>query len=147
MDETHLDLRPAKILYPIPAGSNQPLRESPNIMIVRAGVAIDVLEGWAAAYQVKHSYKARCGVVVPKAQIGAIRGGNPNTLSSTPQICSIYVGAFIVPGQDPLAVKAEVEGVLRAAGVLPSEIEIYCFRRGYEAPASERSRRRAPSAP
>ena len=107
-------------------------------MIVRAGVAIAVLENWAAKYQVEHSYKARSGLVVPKAQIGAIRGGNPDTMSSTPQICSIYVGAFIVPGQDPLAVKAEVEAALRAAGVLPSEIEIYCFRRGYEAQGSER---------
>jgi acetylornithine deacetylase/succinyl-diaminopimelate desuccinylase-like protein len=113
------------------------LTESPN-MIVRAGVAIAVLENWAAKYQVEHSYKARSGLVVPKAQIGAIRGGNPDTMSSTPQICSIYVGAFIVPGQDPLAVKAEVEAALRAAGVLPSEIEIYCFRRGYEAQGSER---------
>lgn len=113
------------------------MRESPS-MIVRAGVAIEVLERWAAEYQVKHSYKARCGMVVPKAQIGAIRGGNPDTMSSTPQICSIYVGAFTVPGQDPLAVKTEVEAALRTAGIPPSEIEIYCFRRGYEAQASER---------
>ncbi|MGH7817812.1 MAG: hypothetical protein ACREOR_10525, partial [Candidatus Binatia bacterium] len=112
------------------------MSDSPS-MIVRAGVAIEALERWATEYQTKHSYKARCGVVIPKAQIGAIRGGNPNSMSSTPQICSVYLGAFITPGQNPLEVKTEVEVVLRAARVPPTEIDIYCYRRGYEATGTE----------
>ena len=113
------------------------MRESPN-MIVRAGVAIEALERWASEYEEKHSYKTQGATVVPKAQIGAIRAGNPNSVSGTPQICSLYLGAFTVPNQDPLKLKDEVQKALNDAGVPPSELEIYYFRRGYEAKNCEK---------
>ena len=114
------------------------MRESPN-MIVRAGVAIEALERWASEYEEKCSYKTQQGaMVIPKAQIGAIRAGNPNGISSTPQICSLYLGAFTVPNQDPLRLKDDVEKALKDAGVPASEIEMYYFRRGYEAKNCEK---------
>ena len=113
------------------------MRESPN-MIVRASVAIEALERWASEYEEKHSYKIQGATVVPKAQIGAIRAGNPNSVSGTPQICSLYLGAFTVPNQDPLKLKDEVQKALNDAGVPPSELEIYYFRRGYEAKNCEK---------
>ena len=59
-----------------------PMRESPN-MIVRAAVAIETLERWAKEYEEKYSYKTQGALVTPKAQIGAIRAGNPNSVSGT----------------------------------------------------------------
>ena len=106
--------------------------ESPN-MIVRAAVGIKALEDWAVAYQARYSYQSPCGPVIPKAQIGAIRSGDSVALSSTPQICSLYVGAFIVPGQDPLVLKREIEEALAAANVPASDVELYLFHPGYEA--------------
>lgn len=110
---------------------------SPN-MIVRAGVAIAALEDWAAGYQEKYTKKFAGGVVIPKAQIGAIRGGHSTALMATPQICSLYLGAFIVPGQDPLSLRVEIEQALAAAGVPASEVDLYLFRCGYEAKNAER---------
>jgi acetylornithine deacetylase/succinyl-diaminopimelate desuccinylase-like protein len=110
---------------------------SPN-MIVRAAVGIGALEGWAAAYQKKYTQNLAGGVVIPKAQIGAIRGGHSTALMATPQICSVYLGAFIVPGQDPLSLRVEIEQALVAAGVPASEVELYLFRPGYEAKNAER---------
>ena len=111
--------------------------ESPN-MIVRATVAVEALEGWAMAYQKRYAHERSSGLVVPKAQIGAIRGGHSTALTSTPQICSIYLGAFIVPGQDPLSLRREIEETLIAAGVPASEVDLRLFRPGYEAKNADR---------
>jgi acetylornithine deacetylase/succinyl-diaminopimelate desuccinylase-like protein len=114
-------------------------RESPS-MIVRAAVAVEALERWAAEYEERYAYDSPSGRVVPKAQVGAIRGGNPNSIGSTPAICRLYLGAFTVPGQDPLALKDEIAGVLREAGVPPAEIELYLCRQGHEARNADRLR-------
>ncbi|MGH8100243.1 MAG: hypothetical protein ACREIW_03030, partial [Chthoniobacterales bacterium] len=113
------------------------LAGSPN-MIVRASLAIQALESWAAEYQKNHTYRSLSGVIVPKAQIAAIRGGNPNEAKVTPQICSLYIGSFTVPGQDPLALRDEIARTLEREGVPASEIELYFFRRGYEAKNADR---------
>ena len=113
------------------------MTESPN-MIVRAAVAVAALEDWAVTYQKKYTRKLGGGVVIPKAQIAAIRSGDSTALMATPQICSLYLGAFTVPGHDPLALRVEIEQALAAAGVPASEVELYLFRRGYEAKNAER---------
>ncbi len=113
------------------------MQESPN-MIVRVAVAVEALERWAAEYQKRYSYQSSGGPVIPKAQIGAIRGGDSTGIGGTPEICSLYLGVFTVPNQDPLDLKNEIEDTLRAAGVPPTDIELYHFRRGYEAKNLER---------
>jgi acetylornithine deacetylase/succinyl-diaminopimelate desuccinylase-like protein len=113
------------------------LTASPN-MIVRAAVGVTVLEDWAAAYQKKYTREFSGGVVVPKAQIGAVRGGHSTALMATPQVCSLYLGAFILPGQDPLALRVEIEQALATANVPASEVQLYLFRRGYEAKNAQR---------
>jgi len=113
------------------------MQESPN-MIVRVAVAVEALERWAAEYQKRYSYQSSGGPVIPKAQIGAIRGGDSTGIGGTPEICSLYLGVFTVPNQDPLDLKNEIEDILRAAGVPPTDIELYHFRRGYEAKNLER---------
>ena len=111
--------------------------ESPN-MIVRAALGIDALERWAVKYQKKYTKQYSGGLVVPKAQVGAIRGGHPTALHATPQICSVYVGAFIPPGLDPLALSVEIQDALKEAGVPAGEVDLYLYRRGYEAQNAER---------
>jgi acetylornithine deacetylase/succinyl-diaminopimelate desuccinylase-like protein len=101
-------------------------------------VGIQALEKWSAGYQKRYAYESPCGPVIPKAQIGAIRAGNSVALSSTPQICCLYIGAFIVPGQDTLVLKREIEEALASAGVPASDVELYVFHPGYEAKNAER---------
>jgi acetylornithine deacetylase/succinyl-diaminopimelate desuccinylase-like protein len=108
------------------------MAESPN-MIVRAAVGVSALEGWAAAYQKKYTRELGGGIVIPKAQVGAVRGGDSTGVMSTPQICSLYLCVFIVPGQDPLALKVEIEQALASACVPASDVDLYLFRPGYEA--------------
>lgn len=113
------------------------MAESPN-MIVRASVAVDALERWAMEYQQRYAREFPGGRVIPKAQVGAIRGGDPNSLGSTPQICRLYVGAFIVPEQDPLVLRDEIAAVLAKAGVQANDVELYLFRPGHQARNAER---------
>lgn len=112
------------------------LTESPN-MIVRAAVGIQALEGWAAEYQRRYTREFKAGRVVPKAQVGGIKGGNTKA-SNAPQVCSVYVGAFTPPGLDPLALRDEISTTLNEAGVPATHVDLYHFRRGYEAQNADR---------
>jgi acetylornithine deacetylase/succinyl-diaminopimelate desuccinylase-like protein len=113
------------------------MQESPN-MIVRSAVAIEALERWAAGYQKRYAYESSGGPVVPKAQVCAMRSGDSTGIGGTPQVCSLYLGAFTPPGQNPLDIQDEIQEALRAAGVPATDIELYHFRRGYEAQNADR---------
>lgn len=115
------------------------MQESPN-MIVRAAVAVEALERWATDYQKRHAYLSSGGPVVPKAQIGAIRGGDSTGIGACPEVCSLYLGIFTIPGQNPIDLKNEIEDRLRECGVEPTDVELYHYRRGYEAKGIERLR-------
>jgi acetylornithine deacetylase/succinyl-diaminopimelate desuccinylase-like protein len=108
------------------------MEESPS-MIVRAAIGVQALERWAEEYQNRYAYDSASGRLVPKAQVGAIRGGDTNRLTTTCQVCSVYVGVFTPPGLDPLALRDEIDGALRTAGVPATEIDLYLFRPGHEA--------------
>jgi acetylornithine deacetylase/succinyl-diaminopimelate desuccinylase-like protein len=107
------------------------LAKSPN-MIVAAAAAIDALEKWAADYQQRNVFRSPGGTVVPKMQIGAIRSGDPNKPTRSPQICVMHLDVRSVPGQDALRTRDEIGQVLRDIG-LDAEVELYHFRPGYEA--------------
>jgi hypothetical protein len=57
-----------------------------------------------------------------------------------PEVCSLYLGVFTVPGQNPIDLKNEIEDRLSERGVDPTDIELYHFRRGYEAKSIDRLR-------
>ncbi len=101
-------------------------------MIVAAAKAIAALERWAAAYELSHTYTCPGGTVVAKAQIGAIRSGDPTRPFLSPQICQLFLDVRSLPGQDALATRAEIAAVLRAED-LDATVELYVFRPGYEA--------------
>ena len=105
--------------------------ESPN-MIVAAAAAIEALERWAADYQKRNVFSSPGGTIVPKVQIGGIRGGDPHRPILAPQLTALYLDVRAVPGQDPLRTGEEIKGVLTSIGLSVS-VELYSFRRGYEA--------------
>jgi hypothetical protein len=79
-------------------------------MLVAGAAAVAALEQWAAEYQNKNAYKSPGGTIIPKAQVGAIRSGDPHRPYFAPQVCTLYLDVRSVPGQDPLATKAESAG-------------------------------------
>ncbi len=134
---------PGEFWYKITLRSTQPpfytpylperttLRASPN-MIVGAAAVIEVLEAWAAEYQRNNTYRYDGGTMVPKAQIGGIRSGDPTRPILAPQLCSLYLDVRAAPHQDPLALRDELATVVASTGI-PADVELYSFRRGYEA--------------
>jgi acetylornithine deacetylase/succinyl-diaminopimelate desuccinylase-like protein len=111
------------------------LQDSPNAL-VRASLVIQAIESWASDYQRNHTYRSAGGTVVPKVSVNAIRGGVPYKITKTPSICEVYVDVRITPEQNPRDVERELQGVLAATGV-PTTVEPFVFRRGYEAQGVE----------
>lgn len=107
------------------------LAQSPN-MIVASAVAVETLERWASRYQTQNTYVSPGGTVVPKAQIGAIRGGDPNRPLFSTQLCELSLDVRSVPGQDPLRTRQEIRDVLTAAG-LNASVELFSYRPAFEA--------------
>lgn len=106
------------------------LAESPNA-IVQMTRLIPALEEWAKGYEVRHRYEGSGGTVIPKVNIGAIRGGLPTKIIRCPQQCAVYLDIRITPIQHPLDVKAELEDVVAAAGV-KGTTELFLYRPGTE---------------
>jgi len=104
--------------------------------VVKMGVVMDALERWAAEYEVRHRYEFKGGVMVPKANIGAIAGGAPFKPNFSPGVCKLYLEAFIAPPQKPIDVKREIEAVVKSTGV-DAKVELYLSVRGYESQGAE----------
>lgn len=109
------------------------IAESPNA-IVRASAVIAAIERWAERYEQEHTYRSEAGTVIPKVSVNAIRSGVPYKITKTPSICHLYVDVRITPEQNALGVERELREVLEETGI-PTIIEPFVFRRGYEAPA------------
>jgi len=106
------------------------LEQNPNA-IVKMCKVIMALEEWAYDYEKRNTYKFSGGTVVPRVNIGAIRGGLPHLPEVTAGICSIYVDVRLAPNELPLRVENEIRELLEKIGV-NAEIQTYMFRPGYE---------------
>ena len=104
--------------------------EHPNA-IVRAARLIEAIEAWAVDYEQRFSYRSPTGSVVPKASIGAIRGGLPYKPIETAGVCALYLDVRVPPNVEPLVPLRELRGVADTLGI-EVEIEPFLFRRGYE---------------
>jgi acetylornithine deacetylase/succinyl-diaminopimelate desuccinylase-like protein len=100
--------------------------------IVRMAPLILRIEQWAYEYEQKNRYECAGGVIVPRVNIGAIRGGVPYKITNTVQQCAIYVDVRITPAQNPLDVREELRRLLSEAG-LEGEVELFTFRPAFEA--------------
>jgi acetylornithine deacetylase/succinyl-diaminopimelate desuccinylase-like protein len=103
--------------------------EHPNA-IVRAAILVPILQEWARKYERRFVYTCKDGTIVPKAVIGAIRGGNPYHVTRTSELCSLYLDCRLTPESDPLALRRELRELL-AASKLPGTVELFLYRRSY----------------
>ncbi len=99
--------------------------------IVQAARLIEAIESWAAAYERRFTYRSPTGMVVPKASVGAIRGGLPYKPIETAGVCALYLDIRLPPRVEPLTPLRELDSLIGNLG-LTANIEPYLFRRGYE---------------
>jgi len=107
---------------------------NPNA-IVRLAPVIAALNEWGAAYASRR-YECAGGTVVPKANIGAVRGGRPDKITKSPELAHLYLDVRTAPDTRPMTLQRELIAVLDRTGV-PYEIECVLHRRGYEATGIE----------
>jgi acetylornithine deacetylase/succinyl-diaminopimelate desuccinylase-like protein len=98
--------------------------------IVRAALVVPVLQEWAREYERRSVYTCKDGTIVPKAVIGAIRGGNPYHITRASELCCLYLDCRLTPESDPLALRQELRELL-AASSLPGTVELFLYRRSY----------------
>ncbi len=108
-----------------------PMEQSPNA-VVRMAKFIERLEDWAWDYERHNRYECRGGVCIPKVNIGAIRAGVPYKITKTLQLCTIYLDVRTTPAQDPQDIRDDLRRLMANTG-LEGEVELYTYRRGYEA--------------
>ena len=108
-----------------------PLDKNPSA-IVRMAPLVQRIEEWAYEYEQKNRYECKGGVIVPRVNIGAIRGGVPYKITKTVQQCAIYLDVRVTPAQNPLDVREELRRIVAGAG-LDGEVELYVYRPAYEA--------------
>jgi acetylornithine deacetylase/succinyl-diaminopimelate desuccinylase-like protein len=141
-------VEPGKAHFKVTVFSDQPryytpylprptgIEDAPNA-IVRASGVIRAFERWALGYQNRMTYRGPNGTIEPKASINAIRSGYPYSLTSTPQVCSLYVDTRLLPGANPLDIRNELREVLTGVGV-PGQVDLILYRPGFEAVGAER---------
>ena len=108
-----------------------PIEKNPNA-IVRMAPLIQRIEEWAYEYEQRNRYECPGGVIVPRVNIGAVRGGVPYKITKTVQQCAIYVDVRITPVQNPLDIREDLRRLVAAAG-LSGEVELYTYRPAFEA--------------
>jgi acetylornithine deacetylase/succinyl-diaminopimelate desuccinylase-like protein len=104
--------------------------------IVRLAPFIEQFEEWAVRYEERNRFEFDGGVVVPRASINAVRGGLPYHMGATSQICNAYIDVRLAPGQNPSGIRDELRALLSTAG-LDGDVELYLYRRGFEAESAE----------
>jgi acetylornithine deacetylase/succinyl-diaminopimelate desuccinylase-like protein len=109
--------------------------KSPNA-IVRMAKLVEALEEWADGYEKRYTKSYSGGTVVPKAVIGAIRGGVPPKVYRIPELCSIYLDIRITPDTPPLQVQEELEAIVAKLD-LKAEVKPFLYRRGFNAEGIE----------
>lgn len=104
--------------------------------IVRVAPLLERLETWALQYEQDHRYECPGGTVVPRVNVGAIRGGQPWLVLQNPEICQLYLDIRTVPGQDSAAIGHELRALLTELG-LEGRVDQFLERPGYEAKGIE----------
>lgn len=109
-----------------PADGN--VAEHPNA-IVKAAAVIQAVESWAIEYEARRTGATPCGIVEPKALVGAVRGGIPWRPNRTSPYCALYVDIRILPDEEPAEVVADLKRAIAATGI-DAEVDCYMSRRG-----------------
>lgn len=104
------------------------ITDHPNAIVKMAHV-IQAIENWARIYEKRNTTQTPCGTIVPKVNIGAVRGGVVYRPNRTSPHCAIYVDVRILPHVDPLSIERELRGVVETLGV-GARVETYLARTG-----------------
>jgi acetylornithine deacetylase/succinyl-diaminopimelate desuccinylase-like protein len=108
-----------------------PIDKNPNA-IIRMAPLLQRLDEWAYDYEQKNRYECKGGTIVPRVNVGAIRGGVPYKITKTVQQCAIYLDVRITPVQNPLDIREDLRRMLASLG-LAGEVELYTYRPAVEA--------------
>jgi acetylornithine deacetylase/succinyl-diaminopimelate desuccinylase-like protein len=108
-----------------------PIDKNPNA-IIRMAPLLQRLEDWAYEYERTNRYECKGGTIVPRVNVGAIRGGVPYKITKTVQQCAIYLDVRITPAQNPLDIREDLRRMLTSLG-LTGEVELYTYRPAFEA--------------
>ncbi len=110
------------------------LATQPNA-IVRAASVVQLIESWAIDFEAARTRQTECGMMRPKAQVGAIRGGIPWRPNRSATYTALYVDVRTVPGERVETVTESLQSAVRATG-LEVEVDLIMFKSGFEAPRS-----------
>ena len=108
------------------------LATQPNA-IVRAASVVELIETWAVDFEVSRTTQTECGMMRPRAQVGAIRGGIPWRPNRSSTYAALYVDVRTLPGEDVGSVTDSISAAVRSTG-LEVEVDLIMFKSGYAAP-------------
>lgn len=93
---------------------------------------LPAVRAWESEYQAKFPHP----FIRPRVNVGAIEGGYPPSPQLVANTCHAYVDVMLLPATDILAVKREVEALVRRINAndpdLGLEMDVYTIARGYE---------------
>lgn len=107
------------------------LATQPNA-IVRAASVVELVETWAVAFEESRTIQTECGMMRPKAQVGAIRGGIPWRPNRSSTYAALYVDVRTLPGEDVGSVTDSISAAVRSTG-LEVEVDLIMFKAGFAA--------------
>lgn len=119
---------PGRVVYTPRLDRNGGWQEGSN-SYVKASYLVQAIEEWAIGYQERSKLQFAGGVIVPKAQVVGLRGGEYSGLGGD---CDVHVDVRLAPGADPRAVQREVRDVASSAGV-DCDVSLYQWSRGHVA--------------
>lgn len=111
-------------------------RENQPNAILRAVPLLERLDEWALDYERRNRYESPGGIVVPRVNISAIRGGEPWMILTNPEVCMLYLDIRTAPGQDGGEIRHELRALMDECG-LEGKVEQFVNRNGYEAQGIE----------
>lgn len=115
--------------------SNPSLLEHKN-PIMKTAPLLERLNEYALEYEKKYTQELEGGTVVPKIQVGAIRGGLPYFIIGGTEVCELYLDCRIVPGMVPKVIYRDLKKIVEELG-MEADIELFLYRQGYEADKDE----------
>ncbi len=110
------------------------LATQPNA-IVRAAHVVELVEAWAIDFEAARTRQTECGMMRPKAQVGAIRGGIPWRPNRSSTYAALYVDVRTLPDEDVATVTESISAAVRSTG-LEVEVDLIMSKAGFEAPRS-----------
>lgn len=109
------------------------LKEHPNAFLKTAHLIL-ALEEWAIRYEQKEKLEFPGGTIIPKAQVIEVRGEGGVTRPSPH--CDVYMDVRLVPGKSPLAIKKEINQLIRALNI-DCDVSVFQYSRGHIAKNAE----------